>query len=136
MDCIFCAIATHEIHARIVWEDDRFAAFLDVKPVNPGHILIIPKDHVEVVFDLDDARYAAIFEAAKTLAPPILRATDAQRIGIQVEGFGVAHAHVHLVPLHGPGELNPERARAADPAALDAMAERIKTKIAEGHESH
>lgn len=126
MDCIFCKIAAHEISSHIVWEDDRIAALLDIKPVNPGHLLIIPKDHVEVVFDLDDARYAAVFGAAKTLAAPLQRATGARLIGIQVEGFEVPHAHVKLIPLHEPGDLAPGRARDADPEDLAAMAEAIK----------
>ena len=128
-DCIFCKIARREIPANIVWEDDEFVAFLDVKPINPGHLLIIPKDHADTVFAMADEDYAAIFPAAKRLAEPLRRAAGAKLIGHPVEGFGVAHAHVHLVPLNGPGELNPERARAAEAGELKEMAEKIKIEI-------
>jgi histidine triad (HIT) family protein len=125
-DCIFCKIASHEIPGYIVWENERFVAMLDIKPVNPGHLLIIPKDHVEVVFSMDDARYAEAFAIAKSLSAPLQRATDAVRIGLAVEGFGVDHAHIHLIPLHGPHELNPDRAANASPEDLAAMAEKIR----------
>ncbi len=124
-DCIFCKIAAREVPGHIVFENDRFIAMLDIKPVNPGHILIIPKDHVEVVFAMDDARYAEAFAIAKALSAPLQRATAAKRIGLAVEGFGVDHAHVHLIPLHGPHELNPDRAKEASPEDLAAMAENI-----------
>lgn len=129
-DCIFCKIAAHEIPAHTAWENERFIVFADVRPVNPGHLLIVPKDHVEVVFAMDDARYTEAFAIAKTLSAPLKRATDAKRIGLAVEGFGVDHAHIHLIPLHGPHELNPDRAEAADPKDLAEMVEKIKSQIA------
>ncbi len=128
-DCIFCKIAAHEVPSYTVWENERFIVIADIKPVNPGHLLIIPKDHVEVVFAMDDARYAEAFAVAKRLSDPVRRATDAAKIGIAVEGFGVDHAHVHLIPLHGPHELNPDRAQPADPSDLAAMAEKIQREI-------
>jgi histidine triad (HIT) family protein len=128
-DCIFCKIAAKEIPAHVVWENEKFLAFADVRPVNPGHLLIIPKDHVDLIFDLPDDRYAEIFMIAKRLSAPLKRATDAKRIGIAIEGFGVAHAHLHLVPLNGPNELNPERARAMDEKEIEAITKKIKDQI-------
>lgn len=128
-DCIFCKIADKEIPANVVWENERFLAFTDVNPVNPGHLLIIPKEHTDLIFDLRDDVYAEIFMIAKTLSAPLKRATGAKRIGIAVEGFGVAHAHVHLVPLHGPHELNPERAQRMDDGELKAIAGKIIGEI-------
>jgi histidine triad (HIT) family protein len=128
-DCIFCKIAAKEIPAHVVWENEKFLAFADVRPVNPGHLLIIPKDHVDLIFDLPDDRYAEIFMIAKMLSAPLKRATDAKRIGIAIEGFGVAHAHLHLVPLNGPNELNPERARAMDEKEIEAITKKIKDQI-------
>ncbi|MDR3582123.1 MAG: HIT family protein [Candidatus Pacebacteria bacterium] len=128
-DCIFCKIADKEIPSYIVWENERFLVFADAKPINPGHLLIIPKEHIDSIFDLPDERYAEIFMIAKTLFAPLRRATDAKRIGIAVEGFGVPHAHLHLVPLHGGNELNPERARAMDEEELRKIANKIKEEI-------
>jgi histidine triad (HIT) family protein len=129
-DCIFCKIAAHEIPSNIVWENERFAAFMDIKPINPGHILIIPKDHVEVVFDMQNERYEEAFVIAKNLSTPLARTTGAVRIAIVVEGLEVPHAHIKLVPLHQAGDLNPGRAKEADPKDLAEMAEKIKKEIA------
>ena len=128
-DCIFCKIANKDIPAHIVWENERFLAFADIMPVNPGHLLIIPKDHTDLVFDLPDDRYAEIFMIAKMLSAPLKRATGAARIGIAVEGFGVPHVHVHLVPVNGPNELNPERAKKMDGEELTAIVNKIKEEI-------
>jgi len=125
-DCIFCKIVAGKIPCTRIWENDRFLAFLDINPINPGHTLIIPKKHTDLVFDLDDADYSALFNAAKTLSKPIKKATDAKRIGMIVEGFLVHHAHLHLVPLNQGGELDFRRAKKANPAELEAMAGKIK----------
>ena len=128
-DCIFCKIVEKEIPAHIVREDDDFLIFLDVNPVNPGHLLIIPKKHIESVFDLPDKQYKNIFEVAKALSTPLQNAMQAKKIGIAVEGFGVPHAHVHLVPLYNPNELNPERATHMGEDELAPIAEKIKAEV-------
>jgi histidine triad (HIT) family protein len=128
-DCIFCKIIEKDIPAHIVWENDQFLAFLDVNPVNPGHLLIIPKEHIESIFDLKDEQYKKVFEIAKTLSTPLQNAMQAKKIGIAVEGFGVPHAHVHLVPLFGANQLNPERATHMDDEALEPIAEKIKNEV-------
>ena len=128
-DCIFCKIVGKEIPAHIVKEDENVLVFLDANPVNPGHLLIIPKVHVESVFELPDEQYKNIFETAKALSTPLQNAMQSRKIGIAVEGFGVPHAHVHLVPLHNPNELNPERATHMDDETLATIAEKIRAEI-------
>jgi histidine triad (HIT) family protein len=128
-DCIFCKIVGREIPAHIIQEDENVLAFLDVNPVNPGHLLIIPKVHVESVFDMPDEQYKNIFETAKALSTPLQNAMQSRKIGIAVEGFGVPHAHVHLVPLHNPNELNPERATHMDDETLATIAEKIAAEV-------
>lgn len=130
-DCVFCKIAAKEIPSQIVWENERFVAFLDIKPVNPGHVLIVPKDHVDSIFDLQSGAYGEIFDVAKKLSVPLQAAMDSRRIGIAVEGFGEPHAHLHLIPLNGPGELNLARAKPMDKTERAAIAEKIKNKIKE-----
>jgi histidine triad (HIT) family protein len=134
-DCIFCKIVGREIPTHIIKEDENVLVFLDVNPVNPGHLLIIPKVHVESVFDLPDEQYKNIFETAKALSTPLQNAMQSRKIGIAVEGFGVPHAHVHLVPLHNPNELNPERATHMDEEVLVTIAEKIKAEIAKGEKA-
>jgi len=128
-DCIFCKIAGGEIPSAKVWENDEFLAFLDISPINPGHTLIIPKKHEDYLFDAPDELYSRLWKAAKDLAGPIRRATGAKKIGVIVEGFLVAHVHVHLIPLNSGGELDPCRAKKATTEELSTTAEKIKSEI-------
>jgi len=126
MDCIFCMIKDGKIPSEKVWEDERFIAFLDINPVNPGHTLIIPKKHEDYIFELDDAEYAALFKAAKTVAGPLKKATGAKRIGMLIEGFLVPHAHLHLIPINKGSEMSPGNYKKATPEELRAMGAKIK----------
>jgi histidine triad (HIT) family protein len=129
VDCIFCKISKKEIPSNVVYENERFLAFLDINPIKEGHTLIIPKEHNEDVFTMESELYQEIWDLAKKLSPALKRATDAKRIGVIVEGFLVPHAHVHLVPLHHGNELNPENARPASGEELENMTEKIKKEI-------
>jgi histidine triad (HIT) family protein len=128
-DCIFCKIIAKEIPAAIVWEDEKFLAFLDLHPVNPGHLLIVPKEHSDTIFDMPDNLYQALFNTAKALSAPLQKAMGSVRVGMVVEGFGVPHVHLHLVPINGPHELDSTRAKAMPAEELAAIAEKIKKEI-------
>jgi histidine triad (HIT) family protein len=121
MDCIFCKIIKNEIDYFKVWENKKFLAFLDRMPINPGHILLIPKKHQEEIFDLEDNLYIEMFKIAKKISKPLKLVTKAKRVGIAVEGLGVPHAHIHLVPIYNGNELNPERAKKATEDELKQM---------------
>ncbi|MBP9771887.1 MAG: HIT family protein [Candidatus Pacebacteria bacterium] len=123
-DCVFCKIIAGEIPAVKVYEDDQFLAFLDREPLNPGHLVLIPKIHVDDVFAIHEPLYADLFEQAKKIAPRLKEVMNSRRVGLVVEGFGVAHAHVHLIPINAAHELNPERAKEA---SLDEREEVGKT---------
>lgn len=99
-ECVFCNIIAGKLPAHKLWEDKDFYAFLDHKPINPGHTLLIPKKHAEYIFELEEPLYSRIFKSAKKLAKPLREAMNSQRIGVLVEGFGVAHLHIHLVPIN------------------------------------
>jgi len=128
-DCIFCKITAGEIPSAKVWEDEKFYAFLDINPINPGHTLLIPKKHEDYLFELEDPHYSEIFQQAKKLAPSLKKVTGAKRIGLIVEGFLVPHVHLHLIPIHRGGELDPSRAKKASPEELSQMAEKIKAEL-------
>ncbi len=121
MDCIFCKFVKNEMTCAKVWEDDKFIVFLDIMPINPGHLLLVPKVHNEDVFNLDDTLYGEIFMTAKKLSSLLKDATKAKRIGLIVEGFGVDHSHVHLVPLHNPHELLSGKSQKATEEYLKEM---------------
>lgn len=129
MASVFTKILNGEIPGYIVAQDEHFFALLDIRPVNSGHTLVIPKQEVDVLYDLDDETYTGLFLFCKKIAPALKVATGARRIGMVVEGFGVPHVHVHLVPINAANELNPERARDASDAELAAMQERITAAL-------
>ncbi len=97
--CIFCEIVNKKIPAMTVYEDDRFVAFLDISPLNPGHTLIIPKDHVRWSFEVED--FGDYCEVAKSVANAAISELEAFTVNILTIGFGegmVPHAHIHIVP--------------------------------------
>lgn len=127
--CIFCQIVAGTAPAHRVWESDEFLAFLTIHPCNPGHTCLIPKAHVDYLFDLHEPLYSEIFHAAKKLAEPLRLATDAKRIGIAVEGFSVPHVHLHLVPLYAVSELDPHRHIDQTNEELSLTAAKIRNTI-------
>jgi len=128
-ECILCKILKGEISSHKVWEDKEFFAFMDINPVNPGHVLLVPKKHVDYIFNLPDGEYKKIFEHAKFISSAIQRATKAKRIGMAIEGLSVPHAHIHLIPVNNPNDLDPCRARKAEHNELQQMAEKIIAQI-------
>ncbi len=100
MDCIFCKIISGEIPSSKIYEDDKVLAFLDIKPVNFGHILVIPKEHYPTFIDLPDELIKEIFTRAKKLIPAIKQAMAADFIVLSVVGIEVLHFHLHLIPRY------------------------------------
>ncbi len=109
-----------------LWEDEKFFSFLDIHPINPGHVLLIPKKHLDYLFDLNDNEYKELMTKAKEIAIILKKKLKPKRIGMAVEGFGVPHVHIHLVPLNKGNELNPERAKPMDSKELEKIAKRIR----------
>ncbi len=103
MDCVFCAIAAGRAPASIVWQDERFVAFLDIYPVRPGHTLVIPRRHAPLLADLD-GDIGPLFVHAAALAaarrPSGLPCDDLNLVlnDGRAANQTVPHAHVHLVP--------------------------------------
>jgi histidine triad (HIT) family protein len=128
-DDIFCKIIAGEIPSHKVYEDDQFFAFLDVNPLNPGHTLLVPKEHYEYLFDMPSELYTALWLKAKEISPAIQRATNAKRIGVVVEGFAVPHVHIHLAPINSPRELDSSNQKPAKPDDLAEMAEKIRALL-------
>ncbi len=102
-DCIFCKIVKGEIPADRVYEDENCLAFLDITPVNPGHVLLIPKKHYENLYDLPDEILGKMAPIIKKLAIAMKKAVDAEGINIGMNnerpaGQLVNHAHFHIMP--------------------------------------
>ncbi len=123
MPTIFSRIVAGEIPCHKVWEDAQHLAFLDIRPVVPGHTLVIPKREVEYLFDLPEAEYAALWRAAHGVARRLKEKLKCGRVCVTVIGFEVPHAHIHLLPANKISDLpwrggNP--AKSEDLAALAA----------------
>ena len=127
MATIFSRIAAGEIPSYKVAEDDRFFAFLDINPVAPGHVLVIPKHEESYIFNLDDEEYAAFTLFAKRVAAALEKAMPCKRIGVCVIGLEVPHAHIHLVPLHSEADMDFRKPKLTLP---DEQMKEIASRIA------
>jgi histidine triad (HIT) family protein len=99
--CVFCAIAAGEASAAVVLEDERFVAFLDVRPVFPGHVLLVPRDHDETLVDLPAENVGPLFLRARRLARAVEAGLGAGGSFVAVNNRvsqSVPHLHVHIVP--------------------------------------
>jgi len=128
--CVFCKIVTGEISDYRVWENDNFIAFLDSHPITDAHTLIVPKQHTDYVFDLSDSEYVALFNVAKIIAPAIKKITKCQKVGLVIEGLGVRHVHLHLIPISEINGLDPHKAHAVSTESLEEMQKKLKTTLA------
>ena len=99
MATIFTRIINGDIPSYKLAEDDRFYAFLDINPVAVGHTLVIPKQEIDYIFDLQDDLLGDLMIFAKKVAEAIEKVVDCKRIGVTVVGLEVPHAHVHLIPI-------------------------------------
>jgi histidine triad (HIT) family protein len=129
MPSIFTRIVNREIPAHILREDDDFVAFLDVRPIRAGHSLVIPKQEIDDLFDLPEALLSGLLVFARPVAHAIRQVSGAQRVGVAVVGIEVPHAHIHLVPIDGIGDLDFRKAQPADDVELGAIAERIRSAL-------
>jgi len=124
---IFTRIINGEIPAYKIYEDDRVIAFLNNHPLNPGHTLVVPKTQVNHIWDLDDDDYEYLWEIVKKIGSHIREVIDSPRVGVIVEGFGVPHVHVHLLPIYSGSDMKkPDPHDEPDSDILAAMAERLK----------
>ena len=106
MSSLFTKIVEGEIPAYKVAENDKYLAFLDIMPLVEGHVLVIPKQEVDYVFDLEDDVLAGLHIFAKKVAKALDTVIPCSRIGVAIIGLEVPHTHVHLVPLNTMDDIN------------------------------
>ncbi|WP_418318943.1 HIT family protein [Piscinibacter sakaiensis] len=140
-NCLFCRIGSGEVPARIVAETDDVVAFLDIRPIREGHVLVMPKPHHAYFDDMPPALTQQVMGVAQRLAPVLRSEFGVERVGLLFSGVDIAHAHAHLVPMVEPTDLTSPRyfeekqltfrpAPLADGGQLDATAERIRNGLA------
>ncbi|MEQ8583430.1 MAG: HIT family protein [Marinoscillum sp.] len=133
MPSIFSRIVAKELPAHIVAEDENFLAFLDINPLVEGHTLVIPKQEVDYIFDLDDEVLAGLHVFAKKVAKAIESVVTCERIGVTVIGLEVPHAHVHLIPINAVNDMNFGKEKLSPGKEnLMEVAEKIKASFSAG----
>ena len=131
MDCIFCKIVAGELPSYKVYEDEDFLAFLDIRPLNPGHTLIIPKKHYRWIWDIEDI--FGYFEVVKKIANAIKKAFATDYVVSLVFGEEISHAHSWLIPRfksdgHG-GAIDLKNIKKLSEAEMKDAAEKIKSQL-------
>ena len=138
-DCIFCKILSGELESSIVYQDKCCTAFMDIQPVNPGHVLVVPNRHAAYLTDLKEEEGAQMFRVAQRLAATL------RVIGVTCEGVNffladgeaamqdVFHVHLHVFPRYaGDGfglKFAPTYSQKPDRKELDAIAEKLRNAI-------
>lgn len=103
-DSIFTKIIKHEIPGEIIYEDQRAIVLMTIEPITPGHCLVVPRQQIDSLWDVDDDLYQHLMQVTKLIVRRMETAYDYKRIGMLVEGFGVPHAHIHILGYNQPLE--------------------------------
>jgi histidine triad (HIT) family protein len=96
---IFTMIIRGEVPCHKVYEDDRIIAFMDIHPIQPGHVLVVPKLQIDQFQDLPEVDYTALWSVVKKIANKQKQVLKRSRVGIHVVGVDIPHAHVHVFPF-------------------------------------
>jgi histidine triad (HIT) family protein len=123
---LFEKIVAGSIPCHKVWEDEHHLAFLDIRPVAPGHTLVIPKKAVDPVFAMGDESFQSLFLAAKKVAALLKKTIPCERVCLSVIGFEVPHAHIHLIPARSIADFPWPGGRSAPNDELASLALRLK----------
>ena len=130
MSSIFSKIVNGEIPSFKVAEDDNYLAFLDIFPLAKGHVLVIPKNHTDYIFDIASDEYLSLWKFAQKVAKGMDKVISCKRIGVAVIGLEVPHAHIHLVPINNVSDINFERPKLKfSDAEMQEIATLIKSAI-------
>ncbi|MCA9350900.1 HIT family protein [Candidatus Saccharibacteria bacterium] len=127
-DSIFTKIITGAIPSHKVYEDDLTVAFLDIHPVQSGHVLVVSKKQMDHFDDLPDEDYQAVWQTVKKIAKAQKKAFNPNRVGVQVVGLDVPHAHIHVIPFNSLDEYRNVPNMNAEPnhEELAVVANKIK----------
>ena len=130
MATIFSKIIAGEITCYKVAEDEKNFAFLDINPVNKGHVLVVPKTENDYIFNLSDDDYASLTAFARRIAKAMDKALPCKRIGVTVIGLEVPHAHIHLIPIVEEKDMYFDKQKLTLPAEeMQAIADAIAKQL-------
>lgn len=127
---IFTRIIEGDIGGRFVWSDEICVAFMDVRPLNRGHVLVVPRAEVDHWIDLSEQTMSHLIQVAQRVARAQQEVLAPGRVGLMIAGFEIAHAHIHVVPCDGMQHLDFGQADSnPDPADLDGLAARLQDQL-------
>ena len=106
MPSVFSRIIAGELPARFVWQDEHSVAFLSIRPLRPGHTLVVPRLEVDHWLDVDPALLSHLTKVAQLIGRAQMSAFKPERIGLMIAGLEVPHLHIHVVPIRGMQDLN------------------------------
>lgn len=126
-ESIFTKIINGEIPSHKLYEDEHTYAFLDIHPITPGHTLVVPKQQVEFVWDLDETDYQALQASVQKIARHLRMTLDVPYVGEQIIGVDAPHAHIHLIPFTDVSQCRhtPDMTAEPDHAALAELAKKL-----------
>ena len=125
---IFSKIVAGEIPCNKIAESEKFLAFLDVNPLAYGHVLVIPKEEINYLFDMDDDLYSGLMLFSKKVSKALKINVPCKRIGVAVIGLEVPHAHIHLIPLNDVGDINFSKPKLKFPQdQMNDLSEKIRS---------
>jgi histidine triad (HIT) family protein len=133
-NCIFCKIVSRESPSRIIYEDDKYIAFLDIFPFSRGHTLVCPKEHGETIWDMEEEDIAELFQVSSKVSKAVVAAVQADGFRfVQNNGEAanqvVAHVHVHIIPvkMEDRGRFTDRKRFTAD--EMEETARSIKSEL-------
>ncbi|MBD3318306.1 HIT domain-containing protein [Candidatus Woesearchaeota archaeon] len=134
MDCLFCKIAKKEMPSEVLYEDDDIFCFLDIRPINKGHALIIPKQHHENLFDTPDDLLSKLIITAKKLGKVILNTVQADGLNLGMNnkpaaGQVIFHTHLHVMPRFEDDGHTHWKGKETTKTEREAVAEKIKEQL-------
>jgi len=134
-DCIFCKIVNKEMPASVIFENTKVLAFLDIYPVNKGHVLIIPKKHYETILEIPDELLGDVIKASKKVSKAVMKTMKADGFNVGMNNYKasgqlVPHAHFHIIPRYENDGLKPWPQGSYQEGEMKLVAESIKKNIA------
>lgn len=127
-DSTFTKIINGELPSHKIYEDNLTVAFLDIHPVQLGHTLVVPKKQIDHFDDLPDEDYQAVWATVKKIAKAQKACFSPKRVGLQVVGLDVPHAHIHVIPFNSLAEYRfvPDMSAEPNHSELAVVAKKIK----------
>ena len=130
MASVFTKIISGEIPGRFVWSDDDVVAFLDVSPQTDGHVLVVPRSEIDRWTDLPEPLAAHLFQVGYYIGKVLPEVFDAPRCGVIIQGFEVAHTHLHVFPTYDPSNFDlSNKIGSTEPHDLDEAAQKIRAAL-------